>query len=105
MLVADVREVRDRVRRLERGDDALGPREKAEALERLGVGARDVADATGLVQIRVLGTHTRIVEAGRDGMRLVDLSVGVLEDEAARAVQYAFAPADDRRGVLPALDA
>src|SRR5438093_1442479 len=101
----DVREVGDRMRRLERGDDALGPRQDAERFERLRIGARHVLDATGLVQERMLGPDAWIVEAGGHRVRLADLAVLVLQHVAARAVEHADAAAADRRRVLAALDA
>src|SRR5207249_8201514 len=101
----DVREVGDRMRRLQRGDDALGPRQDAERLERLRIGARHVLDATALVQERMLGPDAWIVEAGGHRVRLADLAVLVLQHVAARAVEHADAAAADRRRVLAALDA
>src|SRR5438093_9741483 len=61
---------RDRVRRPERGDDALGLAQDPEAVQRFCIGARHVADATGLAQIRVLRSDPRVVEAGGHRVRL-----------------------------------
>ena len=47
--------VGDGVGRFERGDDAFEAGEEAEGFERLGVGGRDVLDAGGVAQVRVLG--------------------------------------------------
>src|SRR5262249_13748359 len=59
--------VGDGVRGLERGHDALEPRERLEALERLLVGDRDELEAAGILVIRVLGADTGVVQACRGG--------------------------------------
>ena len=69
-----------RVRGLERRDDPLEPGAPLERGERLVVGHRDVARAAGVAQPRVLGADARVVEAGRDRVRLEDLAVVVLQD-------------------------
>src|SRR6058998_3793866 len=51
---------------------------------------------------RVLGPDARIVKPRRNGVRLAYLPLVVLEDERARSVKDADAPADDRRRVLAA---
>ena len=53
----------------------------------------------------VLGADARVVEAGRDRVRLEGLAVLVLQEVAARAVQDAGATAFDRRGVPFGVDA
>src|SRR5438445_35215 len=80
----DLAEVGDGVRRLERRDDPLGPREEHEARERLRVGARDVLGATALREQRVLRTHPGVIQAGRDGVRLADLGAEELHPEDVR---------------------
>ena len=75
------------------------------AAERLGVGDRLVARAAGVAQPRVLGPGARVVEAGRDRVRLEDLAVLVLHDRRVGAVQDAAAPADrQRRAVAAGVD-
>src|SRR5688500_9296478 len=99
-----MREVRDRVSRLERGDDALAPREQSERLERLRVVPRNELDAIRVVNNRELGPDSRVVQTGGYGVRLADLPVLVLQHVAARSVQHADRASADRRCVLAALD-
>src|SRR4051812_44290569 len=66
---------RDRVRGLQRRDDALARRQLAERRDRLLVGHRLVARAAAVAQPGVLGPGPRVVEAGGDRVRLGDLPV------------------------------
>ena len=85
----------DRVARFERRDDALGPAQPMERDERIGVGDPDVFGPADVLQVGMLGTDARVVEPGRDRMRLGDLAVLVLQQVGAVAVQHAGAePAD-----------
>ena len=79
----------ERVGALERRDDPLQPRGQCERVERLGVGDRDVAGAAAVAQPGVLGAAARVVEPGRDRVRLEDLAVLVLHDRREGAVQDA----------------
>ena len=81
----------DRVRRLERGHDALGDRQQLEPGERLVVGGELVRGPARGRELRVLGPDARVVEAGADRVRLEDLAVFVLQEERAGAVQHARA--------------
>src|SRR5439155_1251774 len=74
-------------------------------VERLAVGARDIPYATAACERRVLRSDAWIVEPRRDRVGLADLAVLVLKDERARAVEHAHLSADDRRRVMPGLDA
>src|SRR3954451_1099878 len=62
---------------LERRDDPLDRRQLVEGSDRLLVGDRLVAGAAAVAQVRVLGPAARVVEAGRDRVRLRDLAVVV----------------------------
>src|SRR5579883_979774 len=64
----------DRVRGFERREDAFELRAQLEGGERLLVRHRHVGYALHVVQPRVLGPDTGIIEAGRDRMRLGDLA-------------------------------
>ena len=92
--------MRDRVRRLQRRDDALRAAQQLEGRERLLVGARDVLRAAGVFQVAVLRSDPRIVEPGADGVGFQYLAALVLEQVAARSVQHAQAcpPPASRRG-------
>mmetsp|Transcript_16910 Transcript_16910/g.33079 ORF Transcript_16910/g.33079 Transcript_16910/m.33079 type:complete len:488 (-) Transcript_16910:324-1787(-) len=90
----------DRVRRLERRDDALLGAHGLEALERLLVVDSNVGGAAGVLEPRVLRPDAWVVESGRDGVGLVDLSSGVvLQQVGARAVEHARRAARERRRV------
>ena len=73
---------RERVGRLQRGDDPLGAGKHAERVQHLGVGHLLVGGAPGGREVGVLGTDARVVEAGRDRVGLGDLTVLVAEDAA-----------------------
>src|SRR3954451_20507827 len=66
-------QVPERVGRLERGDDPLGPAQHLEALERLVVAGRSVGRPARGRQRGVLGPDARVVEAGADRVGLEDL--------------------------------
>ena len=80
-----------RVRRLDRRDDALGAAEQREGLHRLGVGDRAVLGAADVVQVGVLRADAGVVQAGADRVRLDGLAVVVLQQVGAGAVQHARA--------------
>src|SRR4051794_23457425 len=68
-----VQDPRDGVRGLERRDDPLDGGQLVEGRDRLLVGDRLVARAAAVAQVSVLGPAARVVEAGRDRVRLGDL--------------------------------
>ena len=65
--------------------------------ERLVVGARQVVGPAGVAQRGVLGADARVVEAGRDRVRVGDLAVVVGEHRRARAVQHGRAARAEAR--------
>src|SRR5215204_4675329 len=73
----------DGVRRLEGAEDALGAGQERERVEHLGIRDRRVLGPPDRGEVRVLGADARVVEAGRDGVRLLDLPVLVLHQVAA----------------------
>src|SRR5690349_3483368 len=74
--VAWIRErPRERVRGLERRDDSFEARHPAEGSDRLVVGHGHIAGAPLVAHPGVLRTGTGVVEAGRDGVRLEDLTL------------------------------
>ena len=83
------REPTDRVRRLQRRDDALRHRQQLESGDGFVVGREHVLGASVGVQRGVLGADAGIVEPGADRVRLADLALFVLEEERARAVEDA----------------
>ena len=90
----------DHVRRLQRRQDALRSRERLEPGQRVRVRRAHVLGEAGVLQVRVLGPDARVVQAGGDRVREGDLSVGVLQQVAERAVQDARLPLRDRRAVF-----
>ena len=97
-LGVEVERARERVRALERGDDPLGLGEPVERGERLLVGARHVRGAAGVAERGVLGADARVVEAGRDRVRVGDLAVVVGEHRRAGAVEDGGAARAEARG-------
>src|SRR3954471_11150196 len=92
----------ERMRGLERRDDALDRGELHERRDGLLVGHRLIARASGVAQEGVLGPAPGVVEAGGDRVRLGDLAVVVLQHRAQRAVQDAGAPGDGQRRAMAA---
>ena len=82
------------MRRLERRHDALQLSAELERREGFFVRHRDVLDPLDVAQERVLRSHARIVEPGRDGMGRQDLAVAILQHVRIRAVQNTRTPAD-----------
>jgi hypothetical protein len=78
----------------------FGAAEELERLERLGVGGRSVLDPAGLLEPRMLGADTRVVEPGTDRVRLGDLAVLVLQQVGLVAVEDAGEAAGEARRVL-----
>ena len=86
-----------RVRALERGDDALGAGQQLERLDDLGVGDGRVLGPADRRQVRVLGSDARVVETGGDRLGLLHLAVLVLHQVAAHAVHDPGHATPDRR--------
>ena len=70
-----------------------------ESLECFGIGDTDILGTAGILEPSVLRADTRIVEAGRDRVRLDDLAIFVLQQVGAIAVQHAGAAAFQRCGM------
>ena len=70
-----------------------------DALHGLLVGGGQDLQPAGLEERRELGADARVVEPGRDGVRLRHLAVRVLEEVRARAVQDPRGAAREGRGV------
>jgi hypothetical protein len=79
----------ERVRRFDRGQDALRRAALGESGKGVVVADRRVAHAAGERQQCVLRADGWIVEACRHGMRLLHLAVDVLEQERMAAMQHA----------------
>lgn len=104
-LLADLQRTRQGVGALDRGDDALRAREQAQGLHGRVVGDRAVLAAAAVLEVGVLGADARVVQTGRDRVRLGDLALLVLEDVGPRTVQDAGLARGQRGRVLAGLDA
>src|SRR5439155_13480618 len=90
----------DRVRRLERGDDALRACEQLEPIERVHIRRADVRREAFVLQVGMLGTDARVVQASRDRVGLHDLPLRVLQEVTEGAVQDSRL-AEGERGTMP----
>src|SRR5580692_271089 len=90
----------NRVRRLDRGQDALAARALGERIERLLVRCALIARAAALFEIGMLRTHARVIEPGGYRMRLAYLAEGILQDQRVAALQYARRPERERCRVV-----
>ena len=61
-LLTQLQRTGHRVGRFDRRDDALGPAQQPERIHRLGVGDRLVLGAPGVLEVRMLGPDTGIVQ-------------------------------------------
>ena len=95
----------DGVAGLERRQDALEPAAEREGVQRLVVGDRLDLDPADVLEPGLLRPDARIVEPGRDRVRLDHLAVLVLQQVGALAVQDAGPARGHRRGVLAGVDA
>ena len=96
--------MRDCVRRLERGQDPFEARERLEGRERVVIGDVRVFGTAERSKPGMLGADCRVVEAGGNRMREIDVAVLVLEHERPGALQDAGAAAREPRGVTAASD-
>ena len=74
--------------------------EQPDALDRLVVGRAGDLEPARLEERRQLRPDARVVQPGRDRVRLGHLAVVVLEQVRARAVEHARGAACERRGVF-----
>src|ERR1700751_1971482 len=79
----ELRRVRERVTRLERWNDPFDPTAIMERRERLRIGDRHVLGATAVLEPRMLRANAGIVEARRNGVRLENLAIVVLQEIGA----------------------
>src|SRR5262249_52887680 len=89
------------MRGLEGGHDAFETRQSLEGLESLRVGGRLVLKAAAFLVVGVLGAGAGIVEPGRDGVRLGDLPVVVLEHVAHAPVEHSDRARAQRGAMTP----
>ncbi|MNI95628.1 hypothetical protein D3C73_1539280 [compost metagenome] len=70
------------MRRFESRNDSLSHTQQLQCIKRLRIGNRNILGAFNILEIGMLRTNTRIVQSGRDGMRLCNLSVFILQQIA-----------------------
>ena len=92
--------VSQRVRRFQSMDDAFSSARELECFERFFVGDRHIFCATDVMQPRVFWPDARIVQASGDRETFEDLTIFVLEQLGAVAMQDARTTACQRRAVL-----
>ena len=85
----------------DRGQDAFGAAALGERVERIVVTDRFVAHAADDLEQRVLRADTRIVEPRGNRVRLLDLTVRILQQERITALQHPRRAVGERGGVLP----
>src|ERR1700687_1593195 len=85
----DLHRVGERMTRFERRNDALQPAERVKGFQRFCVRHRDILSAAGILEPRVLRSHARVIEAGGDRVRRLNLAVAILHEVGAVAVQNA----------------
>src|SRR5690242_17147774 len=88
----------------ERRNDALDPATIVKGRERFGIVDRHVLRAAAVLEPRMLGADAGIIEPGRHRMRLEYLTVVVLQEVRAIAVQNTRASGGQRRRVLARFD-
>jgi hypothetical protein len=69
--------VRQGVGRLQRRDDPFAAAQRFEGFQRFVIGNRNIIRATRAVQIRMLGSNGRKIQARRDRVRLFNLAFSV----------------------------
>mmetsp|Transcript_54891 Transcript_54891/g.122780 ORF Transcript_54891/g.122780 Transcript_54891/m.122780 type:complete len:325 (-) Transcript_54891:337-1311(-) len=74
--------------RLQSRQDALSTTDYALCVQSLRISGVHVVDPSRELELCVLRTHSRVIEARRDGVRLLDLPVVRLQQIRPRAVQY-----------------
>src|SRR4051812_4959136 len=84
----------------QRGNNALGLGKSLESGERFVVGGVNVFDPFFVAQVTVLGADSGVIKASRDGVRELDLSIFVCEDECLGALENAKPAALKARGVF-----
>ena len=77
------------MRTLHRRNNSLCSGQIFKGFYRLVIGNRDILRAPDAVQIRVLRTDPRIIQASRDGVNLVDLPVLILAEQRFHPVEHA----------------
>src|SRR5690349_5227653 len=86
--------------RLQRGDDAFGPRQMGASLQRFLVRSSEVLGSSRVGEGSVLRADGGIIQPSRNRMCQRNLAVSVLQDVRERALQHAGKAAAEAGGVL-----
>ena len=97
--------MRQRVRGLERRNDSLGARAQLKRRQRFLIGRRYVFDAADVMQPGMLRPDAGIIQPRTDRVRLDDLSVIVLQQVRAIAMQHTRPATGQARRMFAAFDA
>ena len=90
---------------LERGDDSLGLAGQLKGLQCLGIGDRNILRPPDIMQPRMFRPDAGVIETRRNLMPLEDLTIGILQQIGAVAMQHAGAPAGQAGAMLhPVID-
>jgi len=76
--VGEAGKVRQRVRRFQCGNNALGPRKEMKGLQCLVIFYRNVVGSTRVTQMRVFGPNPGIIQPGGNRMGRCDLPIPIL---------------------------
>src|SRR3990170_3933975 len=104
LLRREVEHAGERVRRLQRRDDAFELAAKLERSHRLVVGGREEFHPAHVVEPSMLWPDAGIIEPGGDRMRFLDLAVVVHQQIGAIAVQHPGPAAGNRGRVLATVE-
>src|SRR2546427_164474 len=89
------------VRALQGRQDALEPGQPRERRERLLVRDRNIQYPAAILQVSVLGAHSRVVEPRGNAVGGLHLAVAVLQQVAEAPMEHAGTPAPERGRVAP----
>src|SRR5687768_16593551 len=89
---------------LQRRYDTLIMAQGMECLQRLIVGYSDIFRTIAVLEPRVFRSDTRIIQTGRNGVGLDNLSILILNQIGAISMQYTRPPLCQGSSMLAALD-
>src|SRR5712692_1756734 len=87
------------------GDNPLDFSQEFEGVDRLAIIRRSKLDPAPVAEITQLRTYPGVIEAGSDGMGLVNLPCPILEEIAFAPVEHADFTAKNRRRMVSAIQA
>src|SRR6267378_824666 len=91
---------RNRVSALESRQNAFQAREGRKCFQRLAISHGFIQYAPRVFQVSVLGTDARVIEPGRDAVRLLYLAIRILQQITHAAMKHAWPTRAERGGML-----